>query len=233
MLHPQLRIDQVAAPYDQVLPPGGLITMAALPFTIGRGLSNGLRIDHPDVSRRHACLRLLDDYYWVEDLGSRNGTLVNDLRLSPGAPHRLETGDAIQLAGALRLVFLDPAATQRQSQVLPMRVHGLWLDAGAQLVLVGGEQVPLTPTQFQLLALLYARSGAVVTRAEIAQTLWGIDADLAGLMIDNTVSRLRAALEKAGLEKAGLEKAGLEKADPRHAYIVTVRGAGYRFVQLP
>ena len=223
MLHPQLRIEQVAAPYDQLLPPGGLITVQALPFHIGRGLSNGLRIDHPDVSRRHACLRLLDDYYWVEDLGSRNGTLLNRERLPPNAPRRLETGDAIQLAAALRLVFLDPAATQRRPHVLPLAVHGLWLDAASQLALVGGEPVPLPPTQFQLLALLYARPGVVVTRAEIAQALWGIDAELAGLMIDNTVSRLRAALEKA-----------VRAQDhPRHEYIVTVRGLGYRFVPLP
>ena len=218
MLHPQLRVEQAAAPYDQLFPPGALVTVHTLPFHMGRGLSNQLRLDHPDVSRRHACLRLLDDYYWLEDIGSRNGTLLNTVRLPPGEPRRLETGDVIQLAAVLSLVFFDPAATQRRPSVLPLAAPGLWLDVEAQVVLVRGEAVALTPAQFQLLALLYARPGVVVTREEIARALWSTSAELAGLMIDNTVSRLRAALAKH---------------DPQHEYIVTMRGMGYRFVQLP
>ncbi len=217
MLHPQLRIEQVAPAFEQVLPPGAEITLHSLPFTIGRGFANQLRVEHPDVSRRHACLRLHDDYYVVEDLGSRNGTLVNGVRLAAGEQRRLQDGDTIQLASAISMVFADPFVTQEQADVRPMRVHGLWLDPQTQIVLVGSERVELPAQQYRLLALLYMRGGAVVSRQEIAEALWSIGVELTEQMIDNTVSRLRA---------------NLQKVDANHEYVVTVRGRGYQFVQV-
>ncbi len=45
---------------------------------LGRGTDADVRLDNPAVSRRHARLHRLPDGYAVEDLGSRNGTFVND-----------------------------------------------------------------------------------------------------------------------------------------------------------
>jgi pSer/pThr/pTyr-binding forkhead associated (FHA) protein len=44
---------------------------------IGRQDDNDLQIDHPRVSRHHAELCMDGSTYWLIDLGSRNGTLVN------------------------------------------------------------------------------------------------------------------------------------------------------------
>ncbi len=218
MLHPQLRIEQVSPPYEQFLPPGALVTLVSLPFAIGRGFTNQLRIEHPDVSRRHACLLLLDDYYAVEDLASRNGTLVNGVRLAEHERRRLQNGDTLQIASALRMLFIDPFFTQQNSDVRPMGMRGLWLDSSLQTVLIDSEQISLPLQQFQLLALLFGRAGNVVTREEIAQALWSTDVALTEQMIDNTVSRLRANLQNYSVD---------------HDYILTVRGRGYRFVQRP
>lgn len=46
-------------------------------FTIGRGSKCQLIIDDPQVSRRHAILRTSTDAVVLEDLGSRNATVVN------------------------------------------------------------------------------------------------------------------------------------------------------------
>ncbi len=54
--------------------------------------------DDPEakVSRRHARITLRDGHYFVEDLGSTNGTFVNrGKRLSPGARQVLNDGDEI------------------------------------------------------------------------------------------------------------------------------------------
>jgi hypothetical protein len=58
------------------------------------------------VSRRHAKITCVDGVYLLEDLGSTNGTWLNQRRLTPGVPHRLHNHDVI-MVGRLRMtVFL-------------------------------------------------------------------------------------------------------------------------------
>jgi pSer/pThr/pTyr-binding forkhead associated (FHA) protein len=44
---------------------------------VGRAPSADVRVDDPRVSRLHARIEMRDDGVYVEDLGSRNGTLVD------------------------------------------------------------------------------------------------------------------------------------------------------------
>jgi eukaryotic-like serine/threonine-protein kinase len=61
---------------------------------------------HTKVSRRHARIWREGDNYLVEDLGSVNGTVVNDaVRLAPRQPRVLESGDKLRL-GETTLHFL-------------------------------------------------------------------------------------------------------------------------------
>jgi eukaryotic-like serine/threonine-protein kinase len=61
---------------------------------------------HTKVSRRHARIFRKGDVYLVEDLGSINGTVINDsLRLAPHQPRALESGDKLRL-GETTLHFL-------------------------------------------------------------------------------------------------------------------------------
>ncbi len=71
---------------------------------------------------------------------------------------------------------------------------GLVLDAAARRVLVRDEAVHLTPTEFDLLAHLLARPGAVSRREEIQTELWGW-ADASGSRtLDSHVKALRAKI---------------------------------------
>ncbi|MBI2267199.1 MAG: FHA domain-containing protein [Armatimonadetes bacterium] len=56
------------------------------------------------ISRKHAQFSLKDDQYALEDLGSSNGTFVNNMRLSKGAPQPLNSGDKIRV-GKLEMVY--------------------------------------------------------------------------------------------------------------------------------
>jgi pSer/pThr/pTyr-binding forkhead associated (FHA) protein len=57
------------------------------------------------VSRRHARIWRAEGRYWIEDLESVNGTLVNDRRLlPPRTPRALDNGDRVQI-GEVVLVF--------------------------------------------------------------------------------------------------------------------------------
>ena len=71
---------------------------------IGRSPDCALNFDHPEISRRHAELRVGDRHVTLHDLGSANGTLVNNQRIT--APHVLKDGDLLRL-GLLVLRFYD------------------------------------------------------------------------------------------------------------------------------
>ena len=69
---------------------------------VGRAPSADVRIDDPRVSRLHARIEMRDDGVYVEDLGSRNGTLVD------GAPvvssRQLANGAEITI-GTASIIF--------------------------------------------------------------------------------------------------------------------------------
>jgi pSer/pThr/pTyr-binding forkhead associated (FHA) protein len=58
------------------------------------------------VSRIHADIRLEGDAHYIEDVGSSNGTYINNLPLLPGNRHRLRPGDRISLGKGDMVTFL-------------------------------------------------------------------------------------------------------------------------------
>lgn len=72
---------------------------------IGRGAKNEITIDDAPISRLHARIEEEAGNWRIVDLGSTNGTSVNQVALRPWQPHRLTDGAFIDLAGAVRMVF--------------------------------------------------------------------------------------------------------------------------------
>jgi hypothetical protein len=58
------------------------------------------------VSRIHADIRMEGDAYYLEDVGSSNGTYVNNVPLPMGNRHRLRPGDRISLGKGDKMSFL-------------------------------------------------------------------------------------------------------------------------------
>lgn len=58
------------------------------------------------VSRAHADIRVEGDAYYIEDIGSSNGTYINHTALSKGNRHRLRPGDRIALGKGDLVTFL-------------------------------------------------------------------------------------------------------------------------------
>ena len=77
---------------------------------LGRDPDVAIWIDSPDASRRHARILLAGTTAVIEDLHSKNGTLLNDRPITAAAP--LNDGDVVRV-GTVRFVFrvARPAAS--------------------------------------------------------------------------------------------------------------------------
>jgi DNA-binding response OmpR family regulator len=80
-------------------------------------------------------------------------------------------------------------------------------------VMLAGEEVPLTKTEFRLLCVLAENPSGVFSRETLLKRVWDYDYFGDGRLVDVHVRRLRMKVER-------------DPAEPRH--VVTVRGLGYR-----
>jgi pSer/pThr/pTyr-binding forkhead associated (FHA) protein len=74
------------------------------PMTIGRGHDSDIRIASHFVSRLHATVSTKGSATIIEDVGSKNGILVNSKRVQRRV---LRSGDIVSLGGELNLEFVD------------------------------------------------------------------------------------------------------------------------------
>jgi len=77
---------------------------------IGRDKDNDIRPSDPTVSRKHARITFDGVDFYVEDVGSANGTTVSGQRILPGDRRRLEEGTEIGFGANTYLVFSKMAA---------------------------------------------------------------------------------------------------------------------------
>jgi serine phosphatase RsbU (regulator of sigma subunit)/pSer/pThr/pTyr-binding forkhead associated (FHA) protein len=77
-------------------------------ITIGRSARNDLCVEDPFASRLHAEVRKRGDVFWIADLGSANGTVVNTARLT--APVQLRDRDIIRI-GETEIEYSERADT--------------------------------------------------------------------------------------------------------------------------
>jgi serine phosphatase RsbU (regulator of sigma subunit) len=78
---------------------------------IGRSTLADVTISDRFLSRRHARLYLNDDDWLIEDLGSRNGTLVNGAKIAH--PTKVRSGDVIGISASVIVVGDDQVAEER------------------------------------------------------------------------------------------------------------------------
>ncbi len=97
---------QAARPYVIVVRGAGTGAVRALPAgrtIVGRAVEADQRFEDPNISRRHAVFTVdSDGGVVVEDLGSSNGTFVNDVRVQQ---HALKDGDQIRFGPGVILTL--------------------------------------------------------------------------------------------------------------------------------
>ena len=75
--------------------PGEQISLHEAPLLIGRGTDAAIRLDDDYVSTRHARIAASGDQWFVEDLGSTNGTYIGTQRLTQ--PTTLQLGSQVRI----------------------------------------------------------------------------------------------------------------------------------------
>src|SRR5258706_5800937 len=75
-------------------------------------------------------------------------------------------------------------------------ISAMQIDNAARRVRVGDDEIPLTMTEFNLIAVLAANPERVLTRAQLRDKVWGYPHDLDDHSVDPHVQRLRRKLSK-------------------------------------
>ena len=84
-------------------------------ISIGREADNDIILFDPEVSRRHAQITFKGGRYYIEDLGSTNGTFVNQQLVTGSVP--LANGDIIDMGESARLTFHGPGGGASETMI--------------------------------------------------------------------------------------------------------------------
>jgi len=95
-----------------------------------------------------------------------------------------------------------------------IRIGGLEVDSTRHTAILNGSSLHLTPSEFDLLALLASRPGQIFTRQQLMDDLYGGAASSVDRSVDSHIKNLRRKLESVSETRL----------------IETVYGVGYRFV---
>ena len=108
-----------------------------------------------------------------------------------------------RITAVLRRAGIDPASSE-------LRCGDLSMDDDAHLVLKAGQEVSLSPTEYNLLHYLLTNTGRVVSKAQILDHVWNYDFGGDGGVVETYIGYLRRKLDTT---------------EPR--LIQTIRGVGY------
>jgi pSer/pThr/pTyr-binding forkhead associated (FHA) protein len=101
-------VGEVSAGWALAVMGEGVVALHRLPLdavvTLGRSSEATVTIRHPSLSRHHARLSFAAEVT-IEDLGSRNGTVVEGRRLPPGETRVVRPGDVVQI-GAVSVTLV-------------------------------------------------------------------------------------------------------------------------------
>jgi two-component system KDP operon response regulator KdpE len=117
-----------------------------------------------------------------------------------------------RIQAILRRVAVEPT-TNAQAEI---QVGDLYINLASRIVKVGGEEIHLTPTEYDLLRLLATNPGKVLTHRTILLKVWGSDYSEMSHYVRVFVNQIRKKL--------------LENPSRNIRYILNEPGVGYRFI---
>ncbi|HEV2661207.1 MAG TPA: FHA domain-containing protein, partial [Ktedonobacteraceae bacterium] len=93
--------------------------------TVGRQQGVQLLIDEATVSRRHAEISYANGQFILRDLGSSNGTFVNNARLQPASAYMLKPDDIVRFGKVVNLKFVARAISGQAKNMRGVSMAGI------------------------------------------------------------------------------------------------------------
>ena len=164
-------------------------------------------LDGLEVARR---LRAAGDNVPILMLTARDAVTDRVQGFKTGADDYLVKPFATEELVARVMALLRRNQEERQEV---LRYANVELDTGTRVAHRGAREIELSPTEYELLALLMKRPRQVLTRDIILDRVWGLDFEGSSNVMEVYIGYLRAKLEAEGESRL----------------IHTVRGVGYVF----
>ncbi len=120
-----------------------------------------------------------------------------------------------ELVARIRALFRRAGQASRSAASTEIRVGSVVVETGSQTLQSGTETLHLSFYEVELLKYLWEREGEPVSRDEILEKIWGLEAGPNNRTVDNFIVKLRRKIEP--------------KPD-RPVHILTVYGVGYKLV---
>ena len=160
------------------------------------------------VSRRHAEITFDRGRFMLRDLGSTNGTAIDQLRIEPGKAHILRHDSVIGLGvasgSACVLLRFKESPTVSTARIEPEKAieaspeSWLRIDEEKGEVWVDLKPLVLSRKEYDLILCLQSRAGKLCQRDELIPRVWPEVLDPGGVSdaaIDQLVHRLRLKIE--------------------------------------
>lgn len=166
-----------------------------------------------------------DGYALCRNLRERSGVPVvfASARIEPDARIRAleEGGDAYlskpfslrEMLAQVKALMMRPER-RSENEIAAIAIGPFELNPDTQSIKKNGEQIALSPREFQLAYILMHNAGKSFTRDDLLSKVWGAFAEVEPQTVSVHMSWLRSKLED-------------DPSNPR--YFKTVRGKGYRF----
>jgi DNA-binding response OmpR family regulator len=119
-----------------------------------------------------------------------------------------------ELAVRVRAILRRVDRIESASPNGPLERGALRIDTARRRVELDGEEIGLTPLEFEILSVLASEPGVVFTREQLMDRVWGYRDYAGGRVVDSHVARIRRKLQEDGQEAR---------------FVRTVHGVGYAF----
>ncbi len=126
--------------------------------------------------------------------------------------------DMAELEARIRAIRRRASVGESANPSGIIQVHELKIDLIKRRVTLKGQDIHLTPTEYELLRMLAAHPGRIVTNQMLLDTVWHDDKDAQPHYVRVYINTLRKKLN--------------DHPDSEFHYIVTEPGIGYRFAEL-